>query len=187
MEQYTTEVRRKDRQEKDVSFLKRILEENLSCTISVERSGQPLLHTAFFAYNESTHSITFHFSKHGWAGKEMTGDKKATVSIYKTGKLYTAPKAVDFGCEYESVIIYGQLRIINDEAEKTHTLNLLFQKSFAHVPKDSYQHFTPNEAKQINVGSIHIDNWVGKAHYVPGFAIDSFYFHDESKLSKKHN
>src|SRR5215213_9998282 len=139
MEPYKTEVRRKDRQEKDISFFKRMLEENLSCTISVEREGQPLLHTAFYAYDEPTNAITFHFSKHGWAGKEITEGKKATVSIYKSGKLYTAPKATDFGCEYESVVMYGQLRIINEEKEKMHTLNLLFQKCFSHVPTDSYK------------------------------------------------
>lgn len=175
MEEYVTTVRRKDRQEKDETFLKKMLETTMACTLSVEREGQPMLHTAFFAYDEMTNAITFHFSKHGWAGNELTDGKKITISIYKTGKLYTAAKAVDFGGEYESIIIYGRLKIATDPDEKMRTLDSLFQRFFSKIPTDTYIAFTLDEAKQIHVGNVQIDEWVGKAHAVPHVAIDSFW------------
>jgi len=175
MQQYTTEVRRKDRHENDVSFLQQMLQKTMACTISIEREGQPLLHTAFFAYDEQTNAITFHFSKHGWAGQEISEGKRATVSLFKTGKLYTAPKATDFGCEYESIVIYGKLKIVNDPDEKMRTLDLLFQRFFSKIPTDTYKPFTLEESRQINVGNIRIDDWVGKAHYVPEIATGSFW------------
>ncbi len=175
MNEYAKDVRRKDRQIKDDTFLTEMLHESLACSIAIEREGHPLLHTAFYAYDAAGEAVTFHFSKHGWAGNEITTGKKATISMYKYGKLYTAQKAVDFGSEYKSVMIYGKVRLITDDDEKRQTLELLFQKFFSGVAADSYKPFTLQEAGQINVASVKIDDWTGKAHLKPASAIDSFY------------
>ncbi len=175
MTTYNKQVRRKDRQEKDISFLRKQLIQSLACSIAIEREGHPLLHTAFFAYDEKAHSISFHFSRHGSAGSEITDGKKATVSIYRYGKLYTAEKAVDFGSEYESIILFGEVQILTEQPQKTHALDLLFQKFFSMVPVDSYKPFNAHEAREINVASIKIADWIGKAHHTPAFATDSFY------------
>lgn len=175
LEEYSTRVRRKDRQEQDPSFLKNILDNSVSCTIAIERSGYPLNHIAFFAFDESTQEIIFHFSKHGFAGNEIVDGKKASIAIYKYGKLYTAPRAVDFGCEYQSVIAYGTIRIIKDEAERLNALNVFFQKFFSEIPKDKYEAFTSQDAKPVHVAKIKIEDWLGKQHLLPQLALDSFY------------
>ena len=174
MEDYSTHVRRKDRQELDPAFLKNLLENTVSCTIAIERPGYPLNHIAFFAYEETTNEIVFHFSKHGYAGDEITDGKKASVAVYKYGKLYTARRATDFGCEYQSVILYGTIRIINDEKERLKSLDLFFNKFFSAVPKDQYSAFTAQEAKPVHVARIKIENWLGKQHLVPDLALEAF-------------
>jgi len=108
LDQYPQTVRRKDRQETDTSFLHEILNNAVSCSVAIEKEGYPLIHVAFYHFDEANNDIIFHFSKHGHAGEEITDGKKASISIYKYGRLYTAAKAVDFGCEYQSVIIYGR-------------------------------------------------------------------------------
>jgi uncharacterized protein len=172
---YSKDVRRKDRQESNPQFLKDILHDSVSCTIAVQRDGYPLNHVAFFVYDETNHEVSFHFSKHGFAGEEITTGKKVCISVYKYGKLYTAKRAVDFGCEYQSIIIYGTIEIVNDEAARAQALDMFFQKFFSHIPPDSYSTFTPTEAKPIAIAKVKIQDWFGKEHRVPPIATDSFY------------
>ena len=132
---YAKHVRRKDRQESDPAFLKKLLNNSVSCSIAIQREGYPLNHIAFFVYNEDGHEIIFHFSKHGFAGDEISTGKKVCVSVYKYGKLYTAKRAVDFGCEYQSVIIYGTIQILTNETERLQAMDLFFQKYSHTYPK----------------------------------------------------
>jgi nitroimidazol reductase NimA-like FMN-containing flavoprotein (pyridoxamine 5'-phosphate oxidase superfamily) len=126
--------------------------------------------------------IIFHFSKHGHAGEEITEGKKVCVSVYKYGKLYTAPKAVDFGCEYQSLIIYGTINIIEDEGERLRLMDIFFNKFFVHISKGSYEGFTSDQAKPIYVAKIKIMDWFGKEHRVPEKALSSFYYPGEALL-----
>jgi nitroimidazol reductase NimA-like FMN-containing flavoprotein (pyridoxamine 5'-phosphate oxidase superfamily) len=172
---YPKEVRRKDRQENDPEFLKTVLLTSVSCSIAIQSEGYPLNHVAFFTYDEPSHEIIFHFSKHGFASKEITDGKKVCVSVYKYGKLYTAKRAVDFGCEYQSVIIYGTIKVLQEEDARMDAMKMFFQKFFSNVSDDGYDPFTPNDAKPIHVARIRIDQWFGKEHLVPDLAISSFY------------
>lgn len=175
LENYSKEIRRKDRQQADPTFLRDLLDDSVSCTIAIEREGYPLNHVAFFAYDKTCHEIVFHFSKHGFASEEITDGKKACVSVYKYGKLYTAKRAVDFGCEYQSAVIYGTVRILIDQEERMQAMDLFFDKFFKTVAPEHYDAFTDQDAKPIHVARIKIHDWFGKEHRVPPFAIDSFY------------
>ncbi len=175
MSDYSKNIRRKDRQETEPGFLKEILQQSVSCSIAIERTGFPMIHVAFYVYDEINHEIIFHFSKHGYAGEEITDGKKVCVSIYKYGKLYTAPKAVDFGCEYQSVIVYGTISIVENEEERMSAMKIFFDKFFNHIPEDSYAPFTSTQAKPIHIARIKIDEWFGKEHRVPEHALSSFY------------
>jgi len=152
-----------------------LLRDAVSCTISIEKEGFPFIHVAFFVYDEEQHEIIFHFSKYGYAADQITGGKKAAISVYRYGKLYSAEKAVDFGCEYQSVVLYGNITIINDEAERMHSMQKFFQKFFLN-PSHAYEPFTSAQAKPIHVAKVKIADWFGKEHLVPDFAKESFYF-----------
>ncbi len=174
MKEYPKEVRRKDRQQADPSFLKALLNSSVSCTIAIESDGYPHNHVAFFSYDEPADEIVFHFSKHGVAAKEITDGKKVCVSVHKYGKLYTAKRAVDFGCEYQSVIIYGTIRILKEEKDRMAAMALFFNKFFKSVPAENYEPFTEQDAKPVHVARITIEKWFGKEHRVPTLALDSF-------------
>ncbi|SDG14706.1 Nitroimidazol reductase NimA, pyridoxamine 5'-phosphate oxidase superfamily [Dyadobacter soli] len=175
LDEYSKTVRRKDRQETDTSFLHEILSNAVSCSIAIEKEGYPLIHVAFYHFDEANNDIIFHFSKHGHAGGEITNGRKASISVYKYGRLYTAAKAVDFGCEYQSVIIYGTIRIIEDEQERMRAMSDFFDRYFAHIPENTYEAFTSAQSKPIHVAKIRIERWFGKQHTVPAMAIDAFF------------
>lgn len=175
MSDYSKNVRRKDRQETDPEFLKYMLHDTASCSIAVEREGYPLNHIAFFAYDEPHHEIIFHYSRHGFAGQEITDGKKVCIAIHKHGKLYTAARAVDFGCEYQSIIIYGCIQLLKSEQERMEGMNVFFNKFFSSVPVGTYEDFTVHDTTPIQVVKVKIDSWFGKQHRVPEKAITAFY------------
>jgi nitroimidazol reductase NimA-like FMN-containing flavoprotein (pyridoxamine 5'-phosphate oxidase superfamily) len=182
MSDYSNHVRRKDRQEKDPAFLRSVLTEAIDCSIAIEKVGYPLIHVAFFLFDEARNEIIFHFSKHGHASEEITNGKRVCVSVYKHGQLYTADKAVDFGCEYQSLIIYGNIQIVEDEAERLRDMTVFFDRFFNHIDKSTYKGFTEQEAKPITVARIKIVDWFGKEHRVPENATGSFYFGGKAVL-----
>lgn len=151
-----------------------LLHQVASCSIAIQREGYPLNHVAFFVYDEQNHEIIFHFSKHGFAGDEITNGKKACISVHKYGKLYTADRAVDFGCEYQSVIVYGTIRILDSEDERMDAMRIFFDKFFPEVPEASYADFTPEDTKPIHVVRVKIEDWFAKEHLVPAKAKSSF-------------
>ena len=54
-------------------------------------------------------------------------------------------------------------------------MDLFFQKFFSRIPKDSYDGFNSQDAKPIHVARVKIEDWFGKEHLVPSFALSSFY------------
>ena len=168
-------VRRADRQETETGFLYGILSDTLTCSVAVSTPTHPLLHSTFFAFDHLTQEIIFHFSKYGFAGEQILDGREVTISGYKYGKLYTAEKAVDFGGEYQSVIVYGKIRIISEEQEKLKAMEFFFDRFFPHIPKSDYKNFTPSEANPISVAKVKIDKWFGKEHRVPDKATSAFY------------
>jgi nitroimidazol reductase NimA-like FMN-containing flavoprotein (pyridoxamine 5'-phosphate oxidase superfamily) len=168
-------IRRIDRQETSIEFLHDLLEKSMSCTVAISTEPFPLIHATFFAFNKSSNEIIFHFSKHGLAAKEITEGRNIAISIYKFGRLYTAEKAVDFGGEYQSVIIYGSIRIVEKDEEKMDSMRIFFDKFFSETPKTDYKEFTLTETNPIYIIKVKIDKWLGKQHLTPDKAKISFY------------
>lgn len=90
---------------------------------------------AFFVYDEGPNEIIFHFSKYGFAGTEIIDGKKVCVSVYKYGKLYTTKRAVDFGCEYQSVVVYGRIQILTSDEERIVAMQIFFRKFYSGLQK----------------------------------------------------
>ncbi|MEO5581245.1 MAG: hypothetical protein ABIR66_01025 [Saprospiraceae bacterium] len=123
----------------------------------------------------------FIFFNYGHAEQEITEGKKVCVSIYKSGKLYTVSKAVDFGCEYQSIILYGTIRIIENEDERMSALASFYNKFFSHIPKEDFESFTPILAEPIHIAKFKIEKCIMKERRVPDLARHSF--HSEISLS----
>jgi nitroimidazol reductase NimA-like FMN-containing flavoprotein (pyridoxamine 5'-phosphate oxidase superfamily) len=175
MEKQFDKIRRTDRQETDSAFLYQLLENSTSCTVAVATAEYPLVQATFFAFDKMNNEVIFHFSKYGFSGQEIMTGKNITISVYKSGKLYTAEKAVDFGGEYQSVIIYRKIRVVDHETEKMQAMQIFFDKYFADIPASDYKPFTVTEANPIHVVKVKIKKWIGKQHILPPSAIQSFY------------
>ena len=174
-EKKVDKVRRTDRQKEELDFMHALLENTVSCTVAVNTDENPLIHSTFFDFDKENNEIMFHFSKYGHGGNEMVNDKPISISVYKYGKLYTSERAVNFGGEYQSVIIYGKIRIVDEQEEKMNAMKRFFNKFFSHISDSAYKEATVTEANPIHVVKVKIDKWFGKQHLVPETALSSFY------------
>lgn len=112
-----------------------------------------------------------------WPGNKICIDRTCSSFAGRTNAAAAQPKAkaVDFGCEYQSVVIYGTIRIIEDEQERMQAMSDFFDRYFAQIPKDTYDAFTSAQSKPIHVAKIRIEQWFGKQHAVPALATDAFF------------
>jgi nitroimidazol reductase NimA-like FMN-containing flavoprotein (pyridoxamine 5'-phosphate oxidase superfamily) len=82
------------------------------------------------------------------------------------GKLLPANTALEFSIQYESVVVFGKIRIIEDEVEKKAALYGLIAKYFPQMtPGVHYRPITEPELKRTSVYAIAIDSWSGKRNW----------------------
>ncbi len=176
MSKHEIKIRRKDREKGDVGFFRMMVTHCPSCSIAYVDSEVPANHVAFFVYDENSNEIIFHLSKHGYGGSALTGGKTVCISLYKFGDLYTAAKAVDFGSEYQSVVIYGIAQIEESESEKMRLMKIFFEKFFPKFNGHSFSDFTTVDIKPIYVVRVKVDKWFAKQHRTPEYAMSHFAF-----------
>ena len=68
--------------------------------------------------------------------------------------------------QYESVMAFGKVQVIQDFDEKREKLNGLLQKYFGEMDSGTdYRPITDKELKQTSVYRIKIDHWSGKRNW----------------------
>ena len=156
-------IRRRDRQAEE-SFIKSLLKMAPYCNIAHIAEDQPFLHVNTFYYDEEKHSIYFHSASEGRFRFNLVNNNKVCFSIAKMGRLLPADVAQEFSVEYESVIVFGEVKIINDNLEAKVALQKLLDKYFPHLKPDTdYRSTTDKELKRTAVYQLLIDKWSGKA------------------------
>ena len=68
--------------------------------------------------------------------------------------------------QYESVIAFGKVRIVEGEEPKRRALYGLIEKYFPEMtPGEQYRPITENELKRTSVYAISIESWSGKRNW----------------------
>jgi hypothetical protein len=89
------------------------------------------------------------------------------------GKFLPSNIALEFSVQYESVIAFGLIRVLEDLAEKRQALSGLIGKYFpAMTAGNEYRPITDSELKRTSVYAIKIESWSGKRNW-PDRAIQS--------------
>jgi len=79
------------------------------------------------------------------------------------GRLLPATTAMEFGVEYESVVVFGQVIILENPVEARHALQRLLDKYFPHLrPGVDYRPIIEEELNITSVYRLDIDGWSGK-------------------------
>jgi nitroimidazol reductase NimA-like FMN-containing flavoprotein (pyridoxamine 5'-phosphate oxidase superfamily) len=167
MTQSLTDVRRKDRQVNDETWIRAMLHNSAVASLATALGEQPFLHMNLFAFDESAHAIYLHTARTGRTLTNIEANGQVSFSVYEMGRLLPADTALEMSVEYASVIVFGRASVVTDSDEARRGLQLLLDKYFAHLrPGQDYRAITDEELARTAVYRIDIEQWSGKRKQV---------------------
>ena len=134
--------------------------------ISTRDGNQPFINPTSFLYDKDNHEIYFHSNAYGRMRFNADNNPEACFECFKSGRLLPSNLALEVSFQYECVIAYGKIRVINAMNEKRTMLNGLLKKYFGEMEsRKDYRPITDNELKQTSVYAIKVESWSGKRNW----------------------
>jgi len=134
--------------------------------IATRWDEQPFITPSTFWYDPERHEIYFHSNITGRVRANAERHPEVCFETSKTGQLLVSNIALEFGLQYESVIAFGRIKILEDDGEKRRALYGLMEKYFPDmVPGKHYRPITGKELARTSVYTIAIDSWSGKRNW----------------------
>ena len=130
--------------------------------ISTRDGNQPFINPTSFWYSKEDHEIYFHSNAVGRMRFNAENNPETCFECYRSGRLLPSNLALEVSFQYECVIAFGRIRVIEDIDEKRVVLNELLQKFFGEMRSgEDYRPITNNELKRTSVYGIKIESWSG--------------------------
>jgi len=162
------EVRRTNRAVNDEAWIKAFLHRAPFGVLGTEWQGQPFVKPTLYVYNEADRALYFHGALEGRTRTNLEANPKASFCLSELGRLLPGKTATEFGIEYDSVVVFGKVVIVSDEAQAARALQLLLDKYFpAYKPGQDYQPALPEDVSQVTVYRFEIESWSGKQRQAP--------------------
>lgn len=114
--------RRIDREITDPTRIDALIHEGRYCTIALY-DGEPYAVTLSYGYDPSTSRLYFHCAEEGRKIEAITNSPRACASIV----LDRGYKHGECAHPYESVVLHGIMRVVQDAEEKLHGLRVLVE------------------------------------------------------------
>lgn len=134
--------------------------------IATRWDDQPFITPTTFWYDPERHEIYFHSNIIGRIRANCERHEKVCFEACEIGKLLPSNVAMGFSIQYESVIAFGRVRILEDVEEKRRALYGLIEKYFpGMIAGVHYRPITDAELECTSVYAIAIDCWSGKRNW----------------------
>ena len=134
--------------------------------IATHWDDQPFITPNTFVYDQEHHEIIFHSNIVGRFRANSERHPEVCFEASEFGDFLPSNIALEFSMQYESVICFGTIRIIQDDEEKKRGLYGLIEKYFPGMqPGEKYRPITAKELKRTSVYSISIESWSGKRNW----------------------
>lgn len=166
----------KERAVADTAWMKAMLHSAPFGSLGMLQADQPYVKPTLFAYDEAAQVIYFHGALEGRTRAALEQAPGVCFTISQLGRLLPGATAMEFGIEYNCVMIFGQVCIV--EGELAHTgLQLLLDKYFPHMKSgQDYEPISPEEMNITSVYSLSIESWSGKAYHAAPDYPGAFYY-----------
>jgi nitroimidazol reductase NimA-like FMN-containing flavoprotein (pyridoxamine 5'-phosphate oxidase superfamily) len=162
-----TDVRRADRAVHDEPWLKEMMHTAATGVLATVADGQPFLNANLFVYDESRRAVYLHTARRGTTRDTIESHDRVAFTVMELGRMLPADTALEFSCEYASVVLFGRGSVVADPEEARDALQLLLDKYFADLaPGSDYRATTDDELKRTSVFRVDIEEWVGKRKHV---------------------
>jgi len=134
--------------------------------IASSLNGQPFLTPSTFWFDEENHQIIFHSNVTGRIRSNLDSNPKVCFEASEMGRLLPSNVALEFSLQYRSVVVFGTVRLVTDEAEARRVLYGLIQKYFPKMRAGKeFREITDKELKHTSVYAIQIEEWSGKENW----------------------
>lgn len=175
-------MRRRDRAE-DESWIGDFLRRAPSGVLAVADSGPPILNANLFVYEPTSHEIWLHTARYGQLPDLLAESRPCSFSAFELGRMVAADRAMNFSCEYASVIAFGTCAVEADPDRAAAALQLMMNKYAAHLQVGvDYDGVTPADLKQTAVYRMRITSWSGKRKELPADEPHTYVLPDEPEF-----
>ena len=150
----------------DDAWIKEFLAQTEVGHLATRWEEQPFITPLLFWFDDEAHAIYFHAATVGRLHANSQHQPRACFEACRTGRLLASNVALEFALQYESVIVFGDLQLVEDEAEKRRALYGLIGKYYpGMLPGEEYRSITEPELKRTAVYAISISSWSGKRNW----------------------
>ena len=134
--------------------------------IASSLNGQLCLTPSLFWFDEENRQIIFHSNVTGRIRTNLESSPRVCFEASKMGRLLPSNVALEFSVQYRSVVVFGTVRLVTDEAEARRVLYGLIQKYFPKMRAGKeFREITDKELKHTSVYAIQIEGWSGKENW----------------------
>jgi nitroimidazol reductase NimA-like FMN-containing flavoprotein (pyridoxamine 5'-phosphate oxidase superfamily) len=173
--------RRLDRS-RDAAWIRRFLEQGGVAVLAWVRDGGPRVLPRVFAFDGKRAALYLHGAAGGELGSALaaaSGSLPVAVTVFEMGRLLPAEEAGEFGVEYASVVLHGEVVEVGNPQEAERGLTLLMEKYAPHLqPGVDYQGVTAEDVVRTTVLRVDIRAWSGKAKEVEGEVPGAYRFEE---------
>ncbi len=134
--------------------------------VATRWDDQPFITPTNFWYDPSRHVIYFHSNIVGRIRANVDRHAQVCFEASEYGEHLPSNVALEFTVQYQSVIVFGRIRVIEEADEKRYALYGLLGKYFPDMqPGKEYRPITDQELKRTSVYAIAIESWSGKRNW----------------------
>jgi uncharacterized protein len=134
--------------------------------VATRWDDQPFITPTSFWYDEAQHAIIFHSNIVGRIRANNERHDQVCFEASEFGEFLPSNVALEFTVQYQSVIVFGKIRVIEDAEEKRRALHGLIAKYYpAMTAGTEYRPITDQELKRTSVYAITIESWSGKRNW----------------------
>jgi hypothetical protein len=134
--------------------------------VATRWDDQPFITPTNFWFDEERRAIVFHSNVIGRVRANADRHVEACFEASEFGQYLPSNVALEFSVQYESAVVFGRLRVLDDLDEKRRALYGLIGKYFPAMQAGrEYRPISDQELKRTSVYAIAIDSWSGKRNW----------------------
>jgi uncharacterized protein len=166
LEQTPATSMRRSELSQDDEWIRAFLQQAEVGYIASQWDDQPFITPKNFCYDPEQHEIYFHSAQVGRLRANIERNPRVSMAAARMGELLPSNVALEFGVQYESVIVFGRVHLIDDPQEQRRALDGMLLKYFPdRISGEHYRPITDQELKRTAVYAIAIESWSGKRNW----------------------
>jgi len=152
-------MRRKEREVTDVKTIEGIINNALICRLGLSLNEKPYIVPLNFGYKNN--ELYFHCAKRGLKTDIIEKNNNVCFEIETDTELIKGEHAcIDWKMKYKSVIGFGKAFLIEDNEEKTRSLNIIME----HYTGKPQSVFTEKNVRSVSIIKVVIESMTGKVN-----------------------